>query len=76
MSFGASEKGGPTVDAANLNNPHPPHGLMLYLAPYVLGGSTGHWAHYGSLWSQQVGQLLVTKKVVALVALIFGSYSP
>jgi len=37
VSSGASEKGGPTVDAANLNNPYPPHGLMLYLAPYVLG---------------------------------------
>eukprot|EP00434_Breviolum_minutum_P000351 symbB.v1.2.000296.t1/scaffold24.1/size427761/12 len=47
VSSGASDKGGPTVDTANLNNPHPPHGLMLYLAPYVLGGSTGHWARYG-----------------------------
>ena len=47
VSSGASEKGKPTVDASNLNNPHPPHGLLLYLAPYVLGGSTGHWARYG-----------------------------
>ena len=47
VSAGASDKGGPTVDAANLNNPYPPHGLMLYLAPYVLGGSTRHWARYG-----------------------------
>ena len=47
VSSVASEKGGPTVDVANLNNPHPPHGLLLYLAPYVLGGSTGHWARYG-----------------------------
>ena len=31
VSSGASEKGGPTVDTANLNNPHPPHGLMLSL---------------------------------------------
>lgn len=47
VSSGASHKGGPTVDTANLNNPHPSHGFLLYLAPFVLGGSTGHWARYG-----------------------------
>ena len=36
VSSGASEKGGPTVDTANLNNPHPPHGLMLSLGVFCL----------------------------------------
>ena len=56
VSSVASEKGGPTVDAANLNNPHPPHGLKLYLAPFVLGGYTGNWARYGQ---SKLGQRLV-----------------
>ncbi|CAJ1418421.1 unnamed protein product [Effrenium voratum] len=47
VSSGAGEKGGPTIDTANLNNPHPSHGLLLYAAPYVLGGTTAHWARYG-----------------------------
>ena len=34
VSSGASEKGGPTVDTANLNNPHPPHGVMLSLGVF------------------------------------------
>mmetsp|Transcript_5430 Transcript_5430/g.9448 ORF Transcript_5430/g.9448 Transcript_5430/m.9448 type:complete len:358 (+) Transcript_5430:95-1168(+) len=47
VSSGASHMGKPTVDAANLNNEHPPHGLLLYMAPYALGGPTATWARYG-----------------------------
>jgi len=47
VSSGASHMGKPTVDTSNLNNRHPSHGMLLYVAPYVLGGATELWARYG-----------------------------
>lgn len=47
VASAASERGGPTVDTKDLNNPHPPHGVLLYLAPFILGGPTDTWARYG-----------------------------
>eukprot|EP00971_Amphidinium_carterae_P261425 5186288-Amphidinium_carterae.1 len=47
VSSGASHMGKPSTDAADLNNRHPSHGLLLYLAPFALGGPTENWARYG-----------------------------
>uniref|UniRef100_A0A0G4HLN2 Uncharacterized protein n=1 Tax=Chromera velia CCMP2878 TaxID=1169474 RepID=A0A0G4HLN2_9ALVE len=47
VSSGASTFGSPSVDTKNLNNQHPPHGMLLGLAPCIIGGKTDMWARYG-----------------------------
>ena len=36
VASAASERGGPTVDTKDLNNPHPPHGVLLPPGPTVV----------------------------------------